>query len=491
MMMLRNDARLGGAHREHAHLAPVPEREREGSSNPPSPWWQDPCESEAEGADPVDTKEEFNLAAAVAELVLMGKRGGWIVKPGELEVGRQIGHGSVGSVFRGTHVAKGTIVAAKAIREDLTLPAQKRNRALQTLVCEVKAMSKMGTHPGIVGFVGANIDERNSAEAFILIEYMDGGCLRDVLAAQSKNGTPWRPPKATSFSWCAQLCAALKFLHHRSDPLVHRDINAANLFCSADLKTLKLGDFGLCRSIKTLLPQGDDARTTAGMKRTLPHMAPEVFSATAGYSDKSDIFSAAVCMVHLLSGEHAYAGEAELREPELLARRVALEGYRAPLENRIKNVDMRELVVRMWDHEASERPSAAECVLELVALLATATTKSLNPLTVLKRSLTFTPRRTSEPDGSTPDGGTPYTQQPGVARPSDRTKTFSRSFTSYLSIGSSNANLASHGDGSTAWPTGKPPGSEPNGNCSSRSFTVRGSGAGPRSGSGSGSLDTV
>ena len=51
---------------------------------------------------------------------------------------------------------------------------------------------------------------------------------------------------------CAQLCAALKFLHHRSEPLVHRDIQAASLFCSADLTTLKLGDFGLCRAVKTL-----------------------------------------------------------------------------------------------------------------------------------------------------------------------------------------------------------------------------------------------
>jgi len=96
---------------------------------------------------------------------------------------------------------------------------------------------------------------------------------------------------------CAQLCAALKFLHHRSEPLVHRDIKAANLFCSADLSTLKLGDFGLCRAVKTLiktLQHGEGA-----LRGTLPHMAPEVFTATRSYSEKADIFSAAVCMVTL------------------------------------------------------------------------------------------------------------------------------------------------------------------------------------------------
>ena len=40
-------------------------------------------------------------------------QGGWIVKPGELEMGRQIGLGSVGAVYKGTHIASGRFVAVK------------------------------------------------------------------------------------------------------------------------------------------------------------------------------------------------------------------------------------------------------------------------------------------------------------------------------------------------------------------------------------------
>jgi serine/threonine protein kinase len=73
---------------------------------------------------------------------------------------------------------------------------------------------------------------------------------------------------------CAQLCAALSFLHDRETPLVHRDIKAANLFCTADRKTLKLGDFGLCRPVKTL-EHGDDARDMTGMTGIyIPHPKP-------------------------------------------------------------------------------------------------------------------------------------------------------------------------------------------------------------------------
>ena len=68
-------------------------------------------------------------------------------------------------------------------------------------MCEIDQLSKMH-HPNIIGFVGASIDERNPADTLIVLECMDGGCLQGVLDSKSKNGRPWRPPKATSFSWC-------------------------------------------------------------------------------------------------------------------------------------------------------------------------------------------------------------------------------------------------------------------------------------------------
>jgi serine/threonine protein kinase len=39
-----------------------------------------------------------------------------------------------------------------------------------------------------------------------------------------------------------------------------------------------------------------------GMTGTFTHMAPEVFTNTPSYSEKADIFSAAICMVFLVSG---------------------------------------------------------------------------------------------------------------------------------------------------------------------------------------------
>ncbi|KAJ1469650.1 kinase-like domain-containing protein, partial [Baffinella frigidus] len=268
-----------------AHAARLPGDDRDHASTPehdapynPQLRWEDPCGEEDVG------DEESGHAADLARL---------------LENGTQ------------------------AIREDLTVRTRERNRTLEDLVCEIDQLSKIGQHPNIVGFVGASIDENNFTEPVIVLEYMDGGCLHDVMAAKSKNGSSWRPPKETSFSWCAQLCAALNFLHDRETPLVHRDVKSANLFCSADLKTLKLGDFGLCRPVRTL-QGGNMARTMTGMTGTFTHMAPEVLDATEEgycYSETADVFSGAVCMVHLITGEHAYLATVTEWRPETLARR--------------------------------------------------------------------------------------------------------------------------------------------------------------------------
>ena len=84
----------------------------------------------------------------------------------------------------------------QVVRGDL---AEGHNVATMDLVSEIELLPKIGHHPNVVGFVGACVSDH----PIMIFEYMDGGCLDDVLTAKRKNGSPWRPPKETSFSWCA------------------------------------------------------------------------------------------------------------------------------------------------------------------------------------------------------------------------------------------------------------------------------------------------
>ena len=107
---------------------------------------------------------------------------------------------------------RGVYLWGQAIREDLTTGTRKEKSSVRSdLVREIDQMShNVGEHPYIVGFLGANIDE-STADTMIVLEYMDGGCLQDVLTAQSKSGSAWRPPKATSYSWYAP--APVQMIH--------------------------------------------------------------------------------------------------------------------------------------------------------------------------------------------------------------------------------------------------------------------------------------
>jgi hypothetical protein len=126
------------------NAAPLPGEDREETAFSPSRWEGGFLEE--------DDEEEFKHAAAdlleigkrsMAELLKIGTRvmcrsmnpwyrhqrqgrsfpdltfgrgdvqHGWIVKVGELELGRQIGQGSVGAVYKGMHIPSGRAVAVK------------------------------------------------------------------------------------------------------------------------------------------------------------------------------------------------------------------------------------------------------------------------------------------------------------------------------------------------------------------------------------------
>ncbi|KAJ1482155.1 kinase-like domain-containing protein [Baffinella frigidus] len=102
-----------------------------------------------------------------------------------------------------------------------------------------------------------------------------------------------------------------------------------------------------------------------GLTGSLCYMAPEVFNAApdraCGYDHSADIFSAAVCMRTLVTGQRPFEGErnAGLQNVDL-ACRVALEEFRMPLQP-IKYAPMAKLISEMWKHDPAARPSAGSC----------------------------------------------------------------------------------------------------------------------------------
>ena len=153
---------------------------------------------------------------------------------------------------------------------------------------------------------------------------------------------------------------------------MHRDLKPANLLLSRDRRTLKLADFGLAKRFPRLPAGGEccDGRRRqvfahsahAGTPR---YTAPEVMaslslgehvSEAAVYTEKADIYSAALIISYLLVG----------RRPERNRTDPAARPCLGLARQRWG--ELAALVERMWAHDAGARPSAGECLSAVLGL---------------------------------------------------------------------------------------------------------------------------
>jgi serine/threonine protein kinase len=96
---------------------------------------------------------------------------------------------------------------------------------------------------------------------FIVMEYVDGRTLKDVIRAEA----PLYPDRAAEI--CADVCAALAAAHARG--LVHRDVKPANIMLMPDGR-VKLMDLGIARAAA-----GETLTQTAAMLGTAQYLSPE------------------------------------------------------------------------------------------------------------------------------------------------------------------------------------------------------------------------
>ena len=157
------------------------------------------------------------------------------------------------------------------------------------------------------------------------------------------------------FRWSLDILCALKHLHGLDPIVMHRDLKPANILLARNHRTLKLADFGLAKRICRTEPGGKRRRHTCNVG-TPQYGAPEVFAiplaaADAGvYTEKADIYSAALIIWYLLTGR--VPSTSVIAEPRARPD-IGPAARRWP--------GMAELVERMWVHDPEARPSAAEC----------------------------------------------------------------------------------------------------------------------------------
>ncbi len=200
------------------------------------------------------------------------------------EVLRPLGAGGMGKVYLARQISLDRLVAIKV----LPMAEGFATQFLDRLEREAMAMAKI-SHPNIVGVY--DFIRLKNAGAAIIMEWIDGGNLREILLPEKKPVKDLNRIVAVIRQVADSLAAA-----HRVG-IVHRDVKPENILISQD-GVVKVSDFGLA------LPLDEEAHriTVSGTSLgTLGYMAPEQMDGSP-VDARADIYSLGVIFYEMLTG---------------------------------------------------------------------------------------------------------------------------------------------------------------------------------------------
>ena len=209
--------------------------------------------------------------------------------PPSLRIGSEINRGAYGTVHEGE--LDGRPVAVKKIHRLLLEAASGQKDTWERVVRDFEKECRLLEglkHPHIVGFSGAYYDVK-SEEPILVMERMKEN-LRDLLDREGELSL------RRQLQICLEIAIGLEFLHSRSPPAVHRDLNDKNVMLSEE-GVVKLGDLGQSR-----LKENSVDFFSSGQPGAVPFMPPEALSEHPHYTEKIDMFSLGVLMLEICTG---------------------------------------------------------------------------------------------------------------------------------------------------------------------------------------------
>ena len=230
----------------------------------------------------------------------------------------ELGYGACSTVYKKLHLPSLRIVAEKKISVSDAQKCRQIVRELQTLyLATISCQSARTVHiwvsdlgpfkcpfsvqKYIVDFYDAFIDLDNG-QLSVLVEYMDGGSLQDVVDA---GGCPHETVLANI---AQRILNGLVYLHSIRN-CIHRDIKPANLLINHH-GDVKIGDFGTARECSaSVVDRGCDAANIMTFVGTVTYMSPERLLGER-YDYTADIWSLGMTLMTCALGRFPYLSAA-------------------------------------------------------------------------------------------------------------------------------------------------------------------------------------
>lgn len=216
--------------------------------------------------------------------LIKGDRDGYVM--GGYKILYRVSSGSFGRVFRAEDMRDGSIVAIKVLRRRWSEEPKK--------VDLFEREGRLGMsmhHANIVRILAVNKDKA-SGQYYIVMEFVEGGNLRDFLKVREKLEFK------EALRLLEECSSALAYANMRG--LTHRDLKPTNVLIST-LGSAKLVDFGLAE-IAAPLP-GEDHDLT--VDRTVDYAGLEKATAVKHGDPRSDIYFLGTIFYEMITGHPA------------------------------------------------------------------------------------------------------------------------------------------------------------------------------------------
>nr|WP_085948503.1 Stk1 family PASTA domain-containing Ser/Thr kinase [Gordonia neofelifaecis] len=267
------------------------------------------------------------------------------------ELGETLGFGGMSEVQFARDLLLHRDVAIKVLRADLARDPTFYLRFRR----EAQNAAKLN-HPSIVQvFDTGEADTDEGPLPFIVMEYVEGETLRDVLRSSGHIA------QKQAMTWMADVAAAMDFSHRNN--IVHRDMKPANVMIDRT-GAVKVMDFGIARAM-------DDTSATmtqtSAVMGTAQYLSPEQARGIK-VDPRSDIYSMGCVLFELVTGEPPFTGDS----PIAVAHQHVHEDPRRPSSIRPEITPELDSVIMkaMSKNPANRYQTAAEFRADLIKVLA-------------------------------------------------------------------------------------------------------------------------
>jgi tRNA A-37 threonylcarbamoyl transferase component Bud32 len=287
---------------------------------------------------------------------------------------KQLTRGMFGEVhtamYQGYPVIVKTLKPMKPPKDAPKKSIKKMQEEEQLAISDFKKEMSMLTklwHRKIVHLIGVGVKPK----LFMVMEFMEGGSLKDVLAEARRLKQPM--DRSVVYDYALDCAHGMRYLHEAFPRILHRDLKPANLLISkaplppgaekakkkskgaTDTPTerpeLKIADFGLSRVLGPIKKHSTERYRLTGGTGSLRYMAPEV-AANQPYNEKADVYGFGIILWEMLANDLPY----KKLHTHNFYREVVKKKVRPPTDPTWPP-DVVKLIEDCWAHDPDARPT--------------------------------------------------------------------------------------------------------------------------------------